>query len=190
MSICDPNLIPEIKKTECIGNSLVTINDNFATLKDAACTNYSTINTLFSGINLLNQRITTLTNQVPGIAKAWVKFDGSRDAATLISPNGNPSTAPTNRFIYSSYNVDYVLKATTTNTPTTSAGDYRIYFKPGVITTANYAVIGTSSERRGTNYGWLQPYDYRASYEGVRIHSPTWPGDVVDPTHISVAIFG
>jgi len=177
--------VTSIKNTECIGNSLATINDNFTALKDAACDNYSTITTLNANILSLNTRITSLSSQVPGIARAWVKFDGTRDSS------GAPSTAATNRFIYSSYNVDYVYKATTTNTPTTSAGDYRIYFKPGVITTANYAVIGTSSERRGaTSYGWLQPYSYSASFVGVRIHPPTWPGDVTDPTHISVAIFG
>jgi hypothetical protein len=185
-----PN-VTSIKSTECIGNSLPTINDNFAALKNAACDNYSTITTFNSNILDLNTKITSLSSQIPGIAKAWVKFDGTRDAATPSSPNGTSSTAATNRFIYSSYNIDYVYKATTTNTPTTSAGDYRIYFKPGTFTTPNYAVIGTSSERKGIiNYGWLQPYTYNTSFVGVRIHAPIWPGDVVDPTHISVAIFG
>lgn len=177
-------IVTPIKNTECIGNSLTVINDNFTVLKDAACDNYSTITTLNANILALNTRITSLSGQVPGIAKAWVKFDGTRDSS------GNVSTAATNRFIYSSYNIDYVYKATTTNTPTTSGGDYRIYFKPNVIATANYAVVGTSNERRGTtSYGWLQPYTFTTSFVGVRVHPPIWPGDVTDPTHISVAIF-
>lgn len=177
--------ITTIRNTECIGNSLATINDNFVALKDSACDNYSTISTLNANILALNTRITSLSSQLPGVARAWVKFDGTRDTSGAVS------TAATNRFIYSSYNIDYVYKATTTNTPTTSAGDYRIYFKPNVLTTANYAVVGTSNESKGPiSYGWVQPYTYTSSFVGIRVHSPTWPGDVVDPTHISVAIFG
>jgi hypothetical protein len=174
-----------INNTECIGNSLTTINSNFTVLKNAACDNYSTISTLLSSIQTLDNRIVNLSQKTPGIAKAWVVFDGTKDSG------GTVSSAATNRYIYSSYNVDSVYKTTTTNTPTTSGGDYRIYFKSGIITTTNYAVVGTSSEKKGTtNYGWLQPYSFNVSYVGVRVHPPTYPGDVVDPSRISVAIFG
>lgn len=178
-----PDVTP-IKSTECIGNSLATINSNFVALKDAACDNYSTITTLNASILDLNTKVVSLSNQVSGVAKAWVKFDGTRDS------EGNISTAATNRYIYSSYNVDYVYKATTTNTPATSAGDYRIYFKPGIVNTANYAVIGTSSEKKdATSYGWLQPYLFNPNFVGIRVHSPIWPGDAADPAHVSVVVF-
>lgn len=178
-----PAVIP-IYNTECIGNSLVTINSNFTVLKVAACDNYSTITTLLCSIQTLDNSIANLTQKLPGIAKAWVKFDGTRDSGGIVN------TAATNRHIYKSYNIDYVYKNTTTNTPTTSGGDYSIYFKPGVITSSNYAVIGTSNEAKGvTSYGWLQPVQIRTDFVRIRIHSAIYPGDVVDPTHISVAIF-
>lgn len=176
--------VTTINRTECIGNSLDTINSNFTNLKIAACDNYNTITSLNANILALNTRITSLSSQVPGIAKAWVKFDGTRDT------NGVPSTFATPRYIYNSYNIDNVLKVTTTDTPTTSAGDYRIYFKPNLFSTTNYAVIGTSNEAKNISYSWLQPYSYAKDFVSVRVHSPTYQGDVVDPAHVSVAIFG
>jgi len=175
----------QIQNTECIGNSLTTINSNFTVLKAAACDNYSTITTLLCSIQTLDNRIISLSQKTPGIAKAWVTFDGTRDSGGTIN------SAATNRYIYNSYNVESVYKTTTTNTPTTSGGDYRIYFKSNIITTTNYAVVGTSNETKGTtSYGWLQPYSFNTTYVGIRIHPPTYPGDVVDPSRISVAIFG
>lgn len=181
--------VTTIKNTECIGNSLVTINDNFTALKDAACDNYSTITTLNANILALNTRITSLSSQVPGIARAWVKFDGTRDSS------GAPSTAGTNRFLYSSYNVISVLKDNTKYT----RGQYEIRVKAGVFLNKNIAILGTSSESIGTGggYTWVQPTEIdvsnvnpatRESVIKISVHSPTIT-DVADPVHVSVVMF-
>jgi len=177
--------VTKILNTECIGNSLATINSNFTVLGAAACDNYKTVTTLLCSIQTLDNRVFDLTQKTPGIAKAWVKFDGTRNES------GSNSTAATNRYIYSSYNIQSVYKLTPTPTlsPSLSAGDYQIVFKQGLFTSKNYAVIGTSSETSPT-FGWLQPYSYQTTSVQVRVHSPTYPGPIVDPSHISVAIFG
>ena len=188
MSICETTL-PEIKRTECIGNSLDTINSNFATLKVAACDNYNTITSLQIGINDLNTRISALTAQTPGFAKAWVSFDGTKDV------NGNISVQAVYRYIYNSYNISGVYKLTGAGTPLTttnptSAGDYRIYFTNS-FADKNYVVTGTSFEAKGnSSYGWVQPYNITEQYVDVRIHSSASPiTDTVDPTRVSVVIY-
>lgn len=188
MPICETTL-PEIKRTECIGNSLDTINSNFATLKAAACDNYNVIRSLQVGIDSLNTRINTLTAQTPGFAKAWVVFDGTKDTSN------SSSTQTTYRYIYNSYNINGVYKLTgagspLTTTNPTSAGDYRIYFTNS-FTDKNYVVTGTSFEAKGSNsYGWLQPYNVTEQYVDVRIHSPSSPiTDTVDPSRVSVVIY-
>jgi len=187
MSICD-TILPTIQRTQCIGNSLDTINENFGVLKTAACDNYNTIDALQTSINSLNTKIESLSSQTPGFAKAWVKFDGTRDS------DGNTSTDATDRFLYSSYNIRSVLKKTSFKNTTTespvSAGDYRIYFT-NEFADENYAVIGTSIEASiGTSYGWLQPYNLSEQFVDVRVHSPTLPfTEAIDPSQVSVAIF-
>jgi hypothetical protein len=184
MPICDPNSITKIRNTECIGNSLTTINDNFDTLKAAACDNYSTISNLLSGISLLNDRFNSFANLVPGIAKAWVKFNGSKPG-----PQGG------NRDIYSSYNVNSVEK----DIGEYSRGQYIIRVKQGIFLNKNIAVLGTSSESIGTGggYTWVQPTEIdvsnvnpaeRESVIKICVHSTTVT-DVADPTHISVVMF-
>lgn len=166
--------ITTIPSTECIGNSLTTINSNFSALEVAACDNYSYIQNLITSITNLNNSIVSLTNLVvPGAAKAWISFDGTKDDDNLLS------TFNTNRYLYSGYNVSSVFRK--------GVGDYRINFTTR-FPTRNYVVIGTSRQTiTGGQYTWLQPYDYRTAFADVKVATQT--GSTVDPQNISVVIF-
>jgi hypothetical protein len=165
-----------IDKTECIGNSLNKINNNFEGLKEAVCDNDNTINIIKSDINNLDTKINALSSiVVPGLTRAWIKFDGTRDASNNIS------TFKTNRFIYSSFNISSVLRK--------DIGDYRITFNTP-FPTQNYILIGTSSQKQNSTgqYTWFQPYTFRTTYVDVRVNGTT-PSIVADPEHCSVIIF-
>jgi hypothetical protein len=165
--------VKTIESTECIGNSLEKINDNFESLKGNACQNYNKIEVLESRINTLDTQITNLSAiTVPGVAKAWLKFDGTRDTSGAVSSNS------TNRFIYSAYNIDKVQVV--------RAGDYRIFFKLR-FPTPNYIAVGTSSQTSGEVRTWLQPYDYRTTFLGVKIADVN--SFLVAAKHISIAIY-
>jgi hypothetical protein len=169
-----PSIIT-ILPTECIGNSLAAINSNFENLETAACDNSGTITTLQQNIQQLNTLITNLSAiTVPGTAKAWVKFDGARDIG------GNISTLLGPRFIYSSYNINSIIKK--------APGDYRIEFE-NRQPSPNYAVIGTSQQTPTStnNFTWLQPYRYTSLFVEIRTFSNLNEG--VDPRNISVVIF-
>ena len=165
-----------IDPTECIGNSLSKINSNFIGLKTAACDNDSFITTLRNGIDNLNTLILGLSSiTVPGMAKAWLKFDGTRDTSNTAS------VLNTNRFLYSSFNISSVLRKGT--------GDYRITFATP-FTSTSYALVGTSSQKQGTTglFTWLQPYAYRSVYADVRVYGIN-SSTAADPEHCSIVIF-
>ena len=164
----------EIDPKECIGNSLEKINNNFESLKDDACQNYNTISTLLTGISNLDVRIADLSAiTVPGVLRAWIKFDGTRDTSGIVNSN------LTSRFIYSAFNIDRVQ--------TIGVGDYRIYFNTP-FPTSNYIAVGTSSLAIAAGKRtWLQPYDYRTAFLGVKVASVDGP--LVAANHISIAIY-
>ena len=166
--------VKTIKPTECIGNSLDKINFNFESLKEDACKNYNRLDTIDDKIEIQDTQITDLSAiTVPGVLKAWIKFDGTRDTSGITSTN------LTNRFIYSAFNIGKVQ--------TISTGDYRIFFNTP-FPTSNYVAVGTSS--LATSAGkrtWLQPYDYRTAFLGVRVASTTGPA--VAANHISVVFY-
>lgn len=178
MAVCPiENSIITIPREECIGNSLSRINNNFLDLRIQTCSNYVKLEEIDSSILALQTLVNTISSiTLPGTAKAWVKFDGTRDLLT-----SQQSTLSTDRFLYSSYNIESVYRKT--------AGDYRIYFETPFSNT-NYTLIGTSSETISElgNYTWLQPYRYATSYTDVRVHSNNI-GDTIDPRHVSLAFF-
>lgn len=173
-----------IDKTECIGNSLSKINGNFEGLQGSSetpgtvCGNDALITDLRLDIANLNSDVISLSSQIiPGLAKAWVKFDGTRDS-TNIKPIPNTNT---DRFIYSQYNISSVYRKT--------IGDYRITFESS-FATSNYVLVGTSSQIIGSTgqFTWLQPYTYRTTYVDVRVMGNT-ALTVNDPDHCSIVIF-
>lgn len=168
--------IQTIPREECLGNSLPRINDNFANLKTQSCENYDRLEGIDSNILNLQTLYSNLSSVVmPGISKAWVKFDGTRDTA------GQVTAFLTDRFIYSSYNISTVYKKST--------GNYRIFFQTP-FASSTYVAVGTSNETLSplSEYTWLQPYTYTTAYMDVRIHGNTL-SDTVDAKHVSVLIF-
>lgn len=170
----------EIDPSECIGNSLTKINTNFTGLKFAVCDNDSFITTLRNSIDNLSTIITNLSSvTVTGIARAWIKFDGTRRENGITETPATIST--TNRFIYSSFNVSTVYRK--------GPGDYRITFT-APFTTSNYVIVGTSSQKQASNgqLTWFQPYVYRTEYVDVRIAGTNIQA-VADPEHCSLVVF-
>jgi hypothetical protein len=72
-----------IDREECIGDSLVKINSNFSGL-DTDITNVNTrvTNTSAAAITLTTNLSTNLQSTSPGMAKAWVNFNGTTNAIT------------------------------------------------------------------------------------------------------------
>jgi hypothetical protein len=170
--------ITTIQPQECIGNSLGTINLNFLNLESSAIANDALLTTLNSSINALTTQILELSGKtIPGIAKAWVKFNGR----TIDTDNSIDNLSLTNRFIYSFYNISTVYRK--------GVGDYRVNFLTPFANT-NYTVVGTSNEKVGLGglYGWFQPYGFTTTYVDVKIHTNTVT-DLIDPEHISLVIY-
>lgn len=171
-----PFSVDNIDKTECIGNSLSKINSNFANLKQDACTNFLTIEGLQASIQNLDSRIIALSGiTVPGTAKAWLKFDGTKDISNTIS------TLNTNRYIYSSFNIATAYRK--------GQGDYRITFATPMPNN-QYILLGTSSQKQASTglFTWLQPYRYTTTYTDVRVTSIN-AASVVDAEHISIVVY-
>jgi hypothetical protein len=171
-----------IDKTECIGNSLTKINKNFEGLQGdpetlgTVCGNDAFIETLRQGIANLNTVILSLSSQtVPGLAKVWGKFNGTRDTTNLVS------TSNTDRFIYSRFNISSVYRK--------ALGDYRITFATP-FPNSNYTFIGTSSQKASSTgqFTWMQPYTFRTTYVDVRINGSSTLA-AADPEHCSIVIF-
>lgn len=180
MSDCPFPDIPEISKTECIGNSREKINNGFSALKIYACENSSTINSLNSRINNLSTLIDRLSGiTVPGVAKAWGKFDGTRNEFT--PPPGAQAYTTTNRYIYSSFNIATVYRK--------GLGDYRITFGTPFQNT-NYIILGTSSQAQATTglFTWFQPYRLTTAWVDVRVAGINITNSA-DAEHISFVVY-
>lgn len=117
MSFCtDPNSIITIDISECVGNSLTTMNTNFNIVKDEICDQYSNILLAESEKNILTNYTTSLSSQLNLLPKCSVKFD---DEGVIVS----------------SENITNVTKVNT--------GIFRIYFSSNFNDT-NYITIASS----------------------------------------------
>ena len=173
--------IQTIAPTECIGNSLNVINTNFSNLREAICNNFQTLDTANTDLENLTSLVYSLSGVVtPGAARAWVKFDSTRD------DSGTAASTSTNRYIYSSYNISTVYRS---NLPLYSGKPgYRITFTTP-FSLATYAVIATSSEfADGNTYTWCQPMNYTKNFVDLAIHSSP-STNLATPTHVSVVVF-
>jgi hypothetical protein len=95
--------ITTIQKTECIGNSLVTINTNYDNIKNSIA---GIVTTDLATINNTLDTLTTFTNAISSaqLAKAWVKF------RPRLNVTGSLALDTTNRYILNSYNVVSVYR--------------------------------------------------------------------------------
>jgi hypothetical protein len=166
-----------IQSNECIGNSLASINENFASLSDGICNNINRITDIEDDIDDLTTQLYALSGLVtPGAARAWVVFDATREANTgTVNPLGN-------RLIRNSYNISSVLKYST------DPGLFEVTFTTSLANT-NYGVIATCSEKAavGGNFVWAQPGLRDSNFVRLYIRSIT-ASQVADPEYISVIV--
>lgn len=97
------NILP----SECIGNSLVTINTNNTNIKNT----FTSFNTDITDINSKLNNLTTIMNTISAnqrLASGWVNFKGR--FGYDLNNTATPSFDNTNRFIESQYNVQSVLR--------------------------------------------------------------------------------
>jgi hypothetical protein len=176
MRLCDnPYTVPTIDIDECIGLSLATINANVQVLKDEYCLNNSELAIIETSFNTLSSNLISLSALSPGIAKAHVVFNGTRNTAGDYIMTGN-------RFLYSSYGVASVSSNRT--------GTYSLSFTRPFSNT-NYTLIGTSMETMsGGRYTWLQPTTYATASAVINIHSNTDNvATLANTDYISVLIY-
>lgn len=178
-----------IPREQCLGNSLSIINTNFSNIKDSICLPSTGLDDQVIGLtNSRNTFQTLYTNlsgpATRGAAKAWVKFDGVRGRN---DPSTGPYTVTGPRFIYSSYNIDFVTM-TTLSGGNQVPGHYTISIASNVFRNRNYVVVGTSSEAIVSGkYTWFQPVDYTQSYLTAKVQ--THDGILTNARHISVVFF-
>ena len=169
--------IYEILRTQCIGNSLTIINDNFFNLKDAACDNDTRVFDLDDQITNLDTKIEQLSSViVPSSAKAWCKFSGTKDSNNVVS------NFLTDRYLFNSFNILSVYKK--------AVGDYRVIFT-NTFANNRYALVGTSTQKLNTSvnkFTWFQPYNLTSAYAEIKIQSST-SGSTVDPDFVSLVIY-
>lgn len=92
--------VTTIQKTECIGNSLVTINSNFDTLKQAVCDNFDLIQSLLPSFAGMIAYFPSITAPL-----GWLELNGSlisraaySNLWTFASNSGNITTTDANWF--------------------------------------------------------------------------------------------
>jgi len=166
--------ITSILKTECIGNSLATINNNFSSLKRSICT-------VDNFVAADNKRISKLDTVIGGIstpqlAKAFVMFDGT--STQDINGNKVVEVVPTltERFSINSFNVDNVVR--------NGAGDYTISFATSAFTDNTYLMVGTTRRPLFVTYHeTLVP-----TAASIRVNVIT-PGNIATDTDLVSLIF-
>lgn len=141
--------ITTIQKTECIGNSLVTINTNYDNIKNSIADIVNTdINNINTTLNTLAPVFGTLTNAISSaqLTKAWVKF------RPRLKENGLPDDPATvsNRKILNGYNVSSVSREDTGKYLVTFATPIGTDFSVSGIVQPYYAGSGAFT---GTDLG-------------------------------------
>lgn len=154
--------IPIIDIDECIGLSLVTINNNFNDLKQENCLTHEQLNTIQNSLNTVytNYAILSTMEDRGRFAKAWVSFNGA-------------TTTPT---ICSSYNVLRVDKYGT--------GTYGLSFANVFSPISGYCLVGTTSA------GMVQPTlttPFTSVSADINIRTPS--GTLTNSQYISIAVY-
>jgi len=168
-----------IPDTQCVGDSLITINSNFAALDSNVS---SIINTTIQSINtsILSLSTSKIDSTALGLAVAWVTFDGT----SLLTNSALPY--PINA--KSSFGIDSVTRNRNFAGQT---GRYQINFPAGKFSDTNYVVIlGTPRYTGGlcvlipnqaANYKTSTYYRFDNFYVG---------GSYPDSPEISIVVYG
>lgn len=176
--------IQSIDPSDYIGNSLTTINTNFANLRDGVQTNCTNILSASEVIGTLQTVSNTLQQYSQGRVKAWAVFDGTRDSSGAVNP------LPTPRYLYTTpYNITEVYK--------TDTGIYEVYFAEAIVYPEpapgeSYpygALVTADSTQVGSNYVWAQPVLYSSDYVTIAVNDGQGSPNYADPGRVTVAIF-
>ena len=131
MSACNYTTI--INDTDCIGDSRITLNNNFTNLDANLCNIISACNIQFPKIwNEINYALTSYALTSKGLAKAWVMFEGDGAVGWQNIVNGG----------LSQYNVASVYKD--------AIGVYTINFTTP-MSDAYYLVVGNGIQNHPIN---------------------------------------
>ena len=98
-------------------------------------------------------------------AKAWVNFDGTQAAASMIRASGNVSSITDN-----------------------GTGDYTVNFT-NAMTDANYSTVYTTGRETGVNYWGPIPYTNTQSTSGVRVRNNFDTGTFYDASTNNIVVF-
>jgi hypothetical protein len=119
------NFITEIRETDCIGQSLNTINNNYLNTRNFICV-------VDNQLDITNQRLQDISTIFYSISaeqldKAWVAFNGHIDSNGSVDGDLTPSEPK--RLILNQYNVVSVIK--------NAVGDYTVSLPISLLTAAN-----------------------------------------------------
>lgn len=174
-----------ILASECIGNSLITINTNNTSIKNS----FTSVNTDIEDINTQLNNLTTIINSISAtqrLASGWVNFRGrfGYDQNNTATPNFDDVS---NRFIESKYNVTNVIRE--------SVGTYLVNLTQPLI--KGFVVIGTVSPlppgSTGTDSGVVNlspvtPFPDPGTSQ-CRVVTRTLLGQLYDPSVVMLTFY-
>jgi len=162
MTFCnDQNSITTIDINECLGNSLVTINANFTTLKDEICLQDKNINALEAENELLSSYVSTLSSQLNTLPKCLVNFN---KAATIVKSQG----------------INNIVKSST--------GVYRVFFS-NAFTNTKYLTIGFTIPETSVPESACFLFVVNETTTYVDIETRDVFGSLADPYFINLLFF-
>jgi len=166
MSSC--NFTTQILDTDCIGDSRVTINNNFSTLDTTACNQQALIASLTSQILTLSANSTSSSST----AKAWVNFSNNTvNGSQTISKQFNVSSVT--RTAHNTFDITFTTQMPDVN--------YVVFgsFRPSSPTPypfgAAICIVLTQTQTDATVY-------FQSRGDG--------DGDYPEPANVSILVFG
>jgi hypothetical protein len=175
-----------IRKTECIGNSLPALNNNFLNLQNALCQ----VDTNLNSTNITLTQVQNIATSFSGqqLAKAWVNFSGRRREDSENPLTGRTDFTNANRFRRSSYNIANIVR--------NDIGDYTaFYISPlpeNTIVTGFVSMAPTSTTVYNFTDYCVVTFNPAESPDGtkVRIKTVNLQGFARDPEFISLVVYG
>jgi hypothetical protein len=161
-----PDIIT-ILKTECIGNSLTTINNNFANLRQAICTIDNFVAAANIKINQLDQALSNITSLQ--LAQAFVSFNGAKNTSNIDDITNSE------RLLIQSFNIDNVKRI--------GIGNYEVTFTTPFADT-KYLMVGTARNPNIVTYS-----NTAVLPETITIQIMNDAGNLVDTDLISLVFY-
>lgn len=171
-----PGAIPEIKLDDCIGSSLVVINNNYKDLYQVNCDTNNELNLIKTDLQQLTSSFINLSslNFLGLYPRVWVNFDG-----TTITPN--------------ICSVSTVISGLSTVVPAVSTisrlgvGHYGLYFTTA-FANSGYCLIGTA--KVSSTPCFVQPASGTAFFTtSANIRVMTVSGTNINSDYISISIY-